>query len=108
MKLNIKIDDEGRIWLDGKEISPMAYHPYGGGVAGPGAVSKPKGKREDSFSFATLDDGWPDAPIYIFTVEELSEHPRLLKKCVEGFLNDLHASKENKIYLSEIQKKVGI
>lgn len=84
--IKLIINDKGNIFLGDAEISPMAYHPYGAIVAGPGVVSKPKGKREDSFSFATLFDGFPDAPLYIFTVEELKEYPALLKSCMMVFL----------------------
>ena len=104
--VELSVDDKGIIFLNKTEIIPMAYHPSGAISAGMGVVSKPGGKREDSFSFATSYDGFGDAPLYVFTVEELKEHPKLLKSCIESFLKDSDNEKEKKL-LIELREKYG-
>jgi len=104
--VELTIDDKGIIFLNKTEISPMAYHPYGAIAAGMAVVSKPEGKREDSFSFATLYDGFGDAPLYVFTVAELKEHPKLLKLCIDSFLKDSNNKKEKEL-LIELREKYG-
>jgi len=102
--VELTIDGKGIIFLNETEIFPMAYHPYGAIVAGSGVVSKSDGKREDSFSFATLCDGWPDAPLYVFTVDELKKYPKLLKSCIDSILKDSDDKKEKKL-LIELREK---
>ena len=104
--IELLIDDKDIIFLNKTEIIPMAYHPYGAIVAGLGVVSKQEGKREDSFSFATSYDGFGDAPLYVFTVDELKEYPKLLKSCIDSFLKDSDDKKEKEL-LIELREKYG-
>ena len=92
-KLILKKD--GLFIDDGKKlscISVMAFHPTGAAIAGIGIVTAPEDEKnitKNVFSFSTVDDdGFSDAPFYIFSIEELIFYPEILSSLIKEIEND--------------------